>query len=274
MKKHRIRTTAAGLMALFLLAGCTASLPSETGHVSTIPAPKKTESISITDTANTIAESENPLITAEPSEEAASSAGHTESEQSLAQAADSVPQASESVIPEATKPIEPAKPQPTDSTPTKPKPTEPAPVETEQTPGPTQSPDTSTPTELPTEPPTAPPTEAATDPPTVPPTEPPATETPRSYDLSAVIAYANSYAQNTYGFVPDASLNIGNASYFPGFYGAVSNEQDLYNQAVGNIQYACACFQALGYDLTGMHCNFHARYEEETGMYYLVFLYG
>ena len=181
----------------------------------------------------------------------------------------------------------PTEPPPTQSKPTEARtepPTEAAsqpPQESPADPMPTEQP---SPTSEPTEPPPAPsetvaelPTPPTTEPPTERPTEPttePPTEPPRSYDLTALIAYANSYAKSTYGFVPDSSLNLGNASYYPGFYGAVSSEQELYAAAISQIQYAYACFQALGYDLEGLHCNFHAEFEAETGMYYLTFLYG
>ena len=165
------------------------------------------------------------------------------------------------------------------------KPTAPVAPPTTSEPRPTEPKPTQATTEASAQAPTEPFSEATTQPPNEEPVTSPTESTTeqatepveaahKEYDLAAVIAYANSYAEETYGFVPDSSLNLGNASYYPGFYGAVSSEQDLYNQAIGHIQYAYTCFQALGYDLTGLHCNLHASYEAATGMYRLVFLYG
>ena len=207
-----------------------------------------------------------------------------------------VPQSSEQawepVPPETEKTTvhQPTEPKPTASAPTEPKPTEPVPTQPEHTePVATQpEPIELTPTQpehtepTPTQPESTEPTPTlpeSTEPamtppnPTEPQTEPPA-EAPEPYDLNSLIAYANSYAKTSYGFVPDSSLNLGNASYYPGFYGVVSSKQDLYIAAVSQIQYTYSCFQALGYDLEGLRCNFHAEYEAATGLYYLAFLYG
>ena len=128
MKKRRFRTTAAGLIALLLLAGCTASPSSESSNVTTIPAPKETESITITDTANATAESESAPCTEEPSEEAVSSADPTEPELPITEPTDLAQETGESASSDATKSTEPINPHPTEPAPTQSKPTEPAPT--------------------------------------------------------------------------------------------------------------------------------------------------
>ena len=139
MKKCRFRTTAAGLIALLLLSGCTASPSSESSNVTTIPAPKETESITITDTANTTADSGSAPYTEEPSEEAVSSANPTEPELPITEPTDLAQETGESAASDATTPIEPINPQPTEPAPTQSTPTEPAPTEPKPTePSPTE----------------------------------------------------------------------------------------------------------------------------------------
>lgn len=140
MRKHGIRKTVAGLIALLLLTGCTASPPSESGFETTIPASKETESITTTNTAITTEVTDNMVFTTEPVTEAPSiSEPVTTSVQPIEESTAPAPETSEATVPETSKPTEPAPPQPTEPAPTQPKPTEPAPTQPKPTdPAPTE----------------------------------------------------------------------------------------------------------------------------------------
>lgn len=276
MRKRNLGITAICLAAL--LAGCgqaPASIPQEETVLDIRMEAQVTDTVSpgpATETSQTdvITTEPKPILMTEPIQEQSHTEQHAPAEESKPYTlpADSNPETPTQVTSkEDTMPEAPVAP-PTSS---EPRPTEPKPTQAT----------TEAPAQAPTEPPSEATTQAPNEEPVTSPTEStteqatePVEAAHKEYDLAAVIAYANSYAEETYGFVPDSSLNLGNASYYPGFYGAVSSEQDLYNQAIGHIQYAYTCFQALGYDLTGLHCNLHASYEATTGMYRLVFLYG
>lgn len=140
MKKHGIRETVAGLIALLLLTGCTASPPSESGFETTIPASKETESITTTDTVITTEETDNLPFTTELVTEAPSTSEPViASVQPIEESNVPAPETSEATVPETSKPTESAPPQPTEPVPTQPKPTEPAPTQPKPTePAPTE----------------------------------------------------------------------------------------------------------------------------------------
>lgn len=140
MKKHGIQKTAAGLIVLLLLTGCTASTPSESGFETTIPESKETESITTTNAVISTEETGNAALTTEPlTEDASTDMPETDQTQPIIESTTPAPETSESTAPETSKPTEPAPPQPTEPAPTQPKPSEPAPTQPKPTePAPTE----------------------------------------------------------------------------------------------------------------------------------------
>lgn len=140
----------------------------------------------------------------------------------------------------------PAEQKPAESTQTQPKATEPAPTQ----PAPTEP--------KPTEPV---------------PTEPAPTEPEKEYiDIAALEEYGRQYAASL-GFIPNASLTMDNASYFPEFAFPIESMDDGRWQVADNVNGTYNELMAADGTIEGAGCNV-CIIDCGDGTYFIIVLYG